>query len=187
MDKILLVDVDSKIPNLALMKISSYHKLRGDKVDFIRLNKSGYGNLTKPTLIKNKNYNTTYASIIFTKNKDAIKFENSTNINIGGSGYDLSIQLPEEIDNLSEDYSLYPENNKAYGFITRGCTRKCNFCFVPLKEGDIKFYRHPSQIIKPEFKTTMFLDNNFLAYKEHLKILEYLSNAKKINFNLIKD
>ena len=94
--KVLLIDVDSKIPNLALMKISAYHKSVGDTV--------GINNISSPDKV--------YASVIFKKNKhnvDGLRFlYPESEIVIGGSGYDLVIKLPEEIENIKPDYNLYP-------------------------------------------------------------------------------
>jgi hypothetical protein len=107
--------------------------------------------------------------------------KNSTTILKGGTGYNVQAKLPEHIDALDEDYSIYPDNNTSYGFITRGCVRHCDFCFVFPKEGQLSFYRHPSKIIK--HKRTEFLDNNFLAYDKKEEILEYLIDKHhKITF-----
>jgi hypothetical protein len=73
---------------------------------------------------------------------------------------------------MQEDYSIYPDNNISYGFITRGCVRNCSFCFVRPKEGELHFYRHPKDIVR--FERTEFMDNNFLAWDKHGEILEYL-------------
>jgi hypothetical protein len=185
MEKVLLVDADSKIPNIALMKLSRYHKDRGDQVDFVRLNLSGYGPSVKSKKkVKNAGYDRTYASVVFTRNANSIQYETDQGLQVGGSGADLAKRLPIQVDVCREDYSLYPENDKAWGFITRGCIRKCSFCFVPKKEGALSMYQHPAHIIRPEFPITMFLDNNFLAYEQHEDILRWLiENNTKCQFN----
>lgn len=173
--KILLVDVDSKIPNLALMKLSSYYD--DHDVDFIKLKFNGYPRKTrKIRKINAIEYDKVFVSIIFDVNKDVIIIENCDDVLIGGSGYDLSVVLPDYIDDLDEDYSLYPDNNYSYGFITRGCIRNCYFCLVPNKEGKTYFYRDWRRIVR--HKRTYFLDNNILGYKEHKKILEELVYEK---------
>lgn len=182
--KILLVDVDSKIPNLALMKISTYHKSLNDIVDIIKLGFDGYPVKKKTKSVDARGYNRVYASCIFTVNKDVFEITNCNNIKIGGTGVSLDYNLPDYIDCLSEDYSLYPNNNISYGFITRGCVRNCYFCFVPQKEGKIRFYRKWQDIVKDKFKYTDFLDNNFLAYKNHKIILQELIDKNiKFKFN----
>jgi radical SAM superfamily enzyme YgiQ (UPF0313 family) len=56
----------------------------------------------------------------------------------GGSGVDLKLRLPENIETLPADYSLYPElADRAIGFLTRGCPFSCPFCIVPQKEGAV--------------------------------------------------
>tara|TARA_R100001443_G_scaffold51011_2_gene63075 strand:+ start:171 stop:1058 length:888 start_codon:yes stop_codon:yes gene_type:complete len=116
--KIGLLDVDSKIPNLALMKISQWHKLNGDEVEhYMPLAHSLYDKI--------------YASKIF-------NFSDGSDIQpdmiTGGTGIDLKISLPPKMDTMIPDYSLYnyPHN---IGFTQRGCRFKCEFCVVPQKEG----------------------------------------------------
>jgi hypothetical protein len=180
--KILLVDVDSKIPNLALMKISTYHKNLKNNINIVKLGFDGYPTSKKEKIIDAKEYDKVYASCIFTVNKDYFKIINCDQIKIGGTGVDLSYSLPDYVDSLNEDYELYPENNNSYGFITRGCIRNCYFCFVPKKEGKLIEYKNWRDIVK--HKKTYFLDNNFLAYGKHKEILKELSeNNIHFQFN----
>jgi hypothetical protein len=164
--KILLIDVDSKIPNLALMKISTYYKAKGDEVGF---------NIRDPDII--------YASIVFEKNKhnaDGLRFlYPEAKIIIGGSGYDYSISLPNEIEYSTPDYTLYPECDYSIGFTTRGCFRKCSFCIVPQKEGAFKKVQHPNEWHNPDFKKIVFLDNNILADKKwFLEVVDWCIQKK---------
>lgn len=151
--KIRLVDIDSKIPNIALMKLSAYYKARGDDVGFDIIN---------PDIV--------YASVIFKKNKHKVDglrfFYPCAQIIVGGSGYDLHSKLPDEIERTMPDYSLYPECDYSMGFSTRGCFRNCHFCIVPIKEGKFRITQHPQEWHNPEFKQIMFLDNNILVSKE---------------------
>lgn len=151
--RISLRDVDSKIPNLALMKISAYHKAKGNVVGF---------NLHNPDKI--------YTSIIFTKNKgkalnqrlsDGITFE------FGGSGINYK-WLPDEIERIKPDYDLYP-SEYSQGFTSRGCDRDCYFCIVPDKEGKFKTWQHPREFHDDRFKEIMLMDNNILLSKEWAK------------------
>jgi len=99
--RILLIDVDSKIPNFALMKISAYHKSLGGNVLLT------HGSQVKFTDIPDR----VYASIIYKKNKHVLDYLLSAypgaDIDIGGSGYDLRKELPPEIECMQPDYSLY--------------------------------------------------------------------------------
>ena len=91
----------------------------------------------------------------------------------GGTGSgNLNSVLPDEVENLDPDYSVYPQNNESFGFITRGCIRKCPFCVVPEKEGLIRQVSTISAIVK--HKKVNFLDNNILAFNNHLDVLKEL-------------
>jgi hypothetical protein len=151
--RVQLIDIDSKITNLALMKISAYYKSLGHEVGF---------DIVDPDLV--------YASVIFKKNKHLVDglqfFYPDAKIIVGGSGYDLHSKLPDEIECMKPDYSLYLECDYSIGFSTRGCIRKCHFCIVPEKEGAFKRVQHPEEWYNPEFDKIMFLDNNILADKD---------------------
>ena len=120
-----LIDVDShNFPNLALMKISAHHKARGDDVQWA---------------IPLEHYDVVYQSKVFddTYSPDIDWQPNADRIVKGGTGYGLDNKLPDEIEHIYPDYSIYPEltEDTAYGFLTRGCPRHCDFCIVGDKEG----------------------------------------------------
>jgi len=169
MDKVLLIDIDSKISNIALMKISAYHKSIGDDVGFLNTN--------DPDII--------YSSIIFNKNKTKcnslkLMYPNSK-ILIGGSGYNINTKLPDYIESMKPDHSLYPNNKYSIGFASRGCNRKCVFCIVPQKEGKYKRYQHPEHWYNPKYKDIIFLDNNILFDKEYFMNITQWCIDKKLN------
>lgn len=147
--KVLLIDVDSTIPNLALMKISAWHKLLGDVVGF-----------------DTPNPDKVYISCTFTKNKAQARgiasFYDDAEVDIGGSGIDLKKTLPHTIELIKPDYDLYP-STYSQGYTTRGCIRKCGFCIVPEKEGRIRLSQHPSVFADGRFDTCMIMDNNLFA------------------------
>ena len=164
-----LIDVDGhNFPNLALMKISAWHKAQGDTVEWcLPLNK----------------YDIVYQSKVFdeTYSKDISFVPQADKVIKGGTGYGLDNKLPDDIEHTYPDYSLYPELTKdtAYGFLTRGCPRGDKFCVVPKKEGrcshkvaDLSEFWQGQKYIK-------LLDPNILACKEHLNLLQQLvdSNA----------
>ncbi|MHB8101700.1 MAG: hypothetical protein ACYDEF_05895 [Methanosarcina sp.] len=183
--QVLLLDVDNTIANLALMKISAWHKAKGDMIKLIKLNlKRGeqiYFGCTLPDKV--------YASIVFKKNKHALDYLVSAYpdipIDIGGSGYTLTKKLPDEIENLKPDYSLYPDCDYSLGFSSRGCFRKCFFCMVDKKEGKFHRTQHPSEWYDPKFKDITFLDNNILADKAwFMEITSWcIENKLKVQFN----
>jgi len=182
MIKILLVDVDSKIPNLVLMKLSTYYKEKGCNVELKKLGYDGIPHVRNKSIINANGFDKVFVSIIFTMNKNVVQIEGCEDVSYGGTGYDLTIKLPEKIDNCEQDYSIYPNNDISYGFITRGCIRNCEFCFVPKKEGKIHKYRNVDQIVK--HKKVKFMDNNILAYPECEEILQEIVDKKiRCQFN----
>ena len=147
--KIGLAQVDGKLPNLALMRISAYHKSRGDEVEWF-----------SPLM----HYDRVYASKIFTFTpddpylpEDAVR---------GGTGYDITSRLPPEMEGCNPDYTLYPSDENAYGFLTRGCVNHCKFCVVPRKEGELRVVADIEEIAQTNTglrRNVILMDNNFIA------------------------
>lgn len=160
--KILLIDADGNFPNLALMKLSTYHKSKGNIVKF--------GSCEAPDIV--------YISCVFTKNREkaiqASTFYPDAEIHFGGTGINLSTVLPSDIDQRPPDYSIYPHVDYSIGFATRGCFRKCPWCVVPKKEGNIRRDHPLSSFVNPDFNKIMLLDNNLLSYENYEEILEEL-------------
>ena len=176
--KVLLIDADSTIPNLALMKLSAWHKSLGDDVELVRANLPYYPNKKKTPFIS-KSADKIYCSVIFEGNLDYIIGEN---IIFGGTGFDLTTKIPVEAEGFDPDYSIYPDNDISYGFITRGCIRNCSFCKVPKKEGYIHKVASVESIVR--HKKVKFLDNNILSLPEHKEILaELVQKNIKCQFN----
>lgn len=150
--KVKLIDVDSKIPNLALMKISSFFKKNGYEVGF---------DIEDPDLV--------CASVIYKKNVlklDEILNEYGKDVcEFGGSGYSLTHNLPDDVEFIKPDYDLYP-SKYAQGFTTRGCIRNCSFCIVPIKEGKLVRWQHPKEFYDDRFDTIWIMDNNWIADKQ---------------------
>lgn len=148
MSNICLVDVDSKIPNLALMKLSAYHKAKGDNVKFYE------PLLDKPDLI--------YASKVFDFTPDYEYFPEGVPIIKGGTGYDMFAKLPEEAENIMPDYSLY-NCDYAIGRFTRGCIRRCQWCVVPKMDGNaVRQVANLSDFWDGQ-KVVRLLDDNIMA------------------------
>lgn len=168
--KVGLIDVDSKIPNLALMKISTYHKNNGDIVEFYN-----------PMF---QDWDLIYMSKVFNFTPDYQYPLNANKILRGGTGYDLKTKLPNEIENLSPDYNLYPNNEYAIGFTTRGCIRNCEFCVVPEKEGYIKSVADIYDFWEGQ-ENLMLLDNNLAAENDHFeRILKQMIKEKaRVSFS----
>ncbi len=161
--KISLIDIDSKIPNLALKKIEKYHLDIGDEVVW---NNELMASISAKT----------YVSCIFDWNKRKAQ-EWEGRAEIGGSGYSLEINLPSEIESVKPKINL--------GFTTRGCIRKCQFCIVPRKEGHIKIIGDLLDLWDGRCKDVVILDNNILALPEHFKLIcqQARENKIRLDFN----
>lgn len=173
-----LCQVDGKWPNLALMKLSTWHKQQGASVEIATPKSSP---LERCAVIRNSDK--VYASKVFDfapdwryLPDDAVK---------GGTGYGLTTELSPEVERCMPDYLLYPEWNAAIGFTTRGCVRSCPFCLVPRKEGKIRvvaevesFWCGQSEIV--------LLDNNLTAapwYHFESTMLQLQRTGAKVDFS----
>lgn len=105
----------------------------------------------------------------------------------GGTGYrDLPIdnRLPEEVDGMFPDYSLYPECDYAIGYLTRGCPNNCRWCVVPRKEGGIRPYRKWQDVVRKDTDKLILMDNNILACEYGIYQLESLiGSGYRIDLN----
>ena len=167
--KIGLYDVDSIIPNLALMKISAYYRARGDDVE-----------LYLPIFIDD--YDKIYASKIFSSSDGTALVPER--MEIGGTGWNKVSVLPPEIEQMQPDYTLYGYEH-SLGFTQRGCRLKCSFCVVPEKEGAPK----PNNTIEEiwqhrESKFIVLLDNDFFGNPQWSdRITELLKFDLKVCFS----
>lgn len=163
-----LIDVDGhNFPNLALMKISAWHKSKGDNVEWC---------------VPLFHYDVVYQSKVFdeTYSEDIDYTPSADKIIKGGTGYGLGNTLPDEIEHMYPDYSLYPELTKdtAYGFLTRGCPRGCAFCIVAKKEGRMSYKVANLSEFWDGQKHIKLLDPNLLACKERNELLQQLIRSK---------
>lgn len=153
---------DSKIPNLAIMKISAYHKTQGDDVAWY------------DPMFDTYDTDIFYESKVFTFSPQYRYYPINAKIIRGGTGIDVKGKLSPEIESITKpDYSLYPDCDYSIQFLSRGCIRKCPFCVVPSKEGVIHQVRPLD--LNPKGKWIMLLDNNFFAcsqWHENIKILK---------------
>lgn len=173
-----LIDMDGhNFPNLAIMKLSAYHKAKGDIVEWYDI----FGN-----------YDIVYMSKVFTHTEDYGQVINNTRSIIkGGTGYDITSKLPIEVEKVVPDYSIYPfiDKKTAYGFLTRGCIRKCPWCIVPKKEGSIRPYQDVEEIAINGRTHLILMDNNILAAGEYglEQLRKIAKNGYRIDFNQAMD
>lgn len=165
--KIGLIDVDGhNFPNLALMKLSAWHKSRGDTVEWWW----GFGR-----------YDRVYMSKVFdeTYTQDVPEPLNTSEIIKGGTGYGLGNKLPDDIEHIYPDYSLYPQftTDTAYGFLSRGCPRGCHFCIVAKKEGRSSKKTANLHEWWSGQKYIKLLDPNLLACRDSLGLLRQLQES----------
>lgn len=180
-----LYDVDSaNFPNLALMKISAYHKQQGDNVEMLYTSRMEYDKI-----YVSKVYSDEYSEM---KISPLILEISAKEVVYGGTGFAIAVEngkevykkdrdadLPPEIEHIFPDYSLYPEltKGKAYGFLTRGCPNNCSFCIVSPKEGrctvkvaDLsEWWNGQSEII--------LMDANILACRDRISLLNQLADS----------
>lgn len=164
--KIRLLAEDSKIPNLAVMKISAYHKAQGDDVAWY------------DPMFDMYDTERFYESKVFTFSPQYRYYPVNAKIIRGGTGIDVKGKLASEIESITKpDYSLYPDCDYSIQFLSRGCIRKCPFCVVPVKEGVIHQVR-PLEL-NPKGKWIMLLDNNFFACPQWRANIEILKSYKQ--------
>lgn len=182
-----LIDIDSHgkkkkygaaaYPNLALCKIAAYHKSKGDEVFWYDPMFSGHCDKV-------------YISKIFNFTPDIDYPIDADEIIKGGTGYDLKSQLPEEIDNIQPDFSIYPEvpTDISYGFLTRGCPNKCAWCVVPRKEGRIHPYWDVDRVANGR-KKIILMDNNILAAGDYCReqLQKIIDRGYAVDFNQALD
>lgn len=167
-----LIDCDkTNFPNLALMKLSAYHKREGDEAEW---------------LDSFKHYDFVYISKVFdeTYSKYQEPFIIADEIIRGGTGYGLDNKLPDDVEHTKPDTSIYGIKDTAYGFLTRGCPRACPFCIVAEKEGRKSVKVADLSEFWSGEKHIELLDPNILACPESENLLKQLADSKaSVNFN----
>ncbi|WP_018703562.1 hypothetical protein [Anaeromusa acidaminophila] len=186
-----LIQIDGKLPNLALMKISNFYKRTGEMVEFV---------------VPGRTYEKVYASVLFSWNRDkALEWARVyPDLEVGGTGYDIHKTLPPEIDAMSPDYDLYTVEqvaaqirhgirskestlhkaqdivNMGIGFTSRGCFRNCAFCVVPKKEGQLRQENKLADLINPRSNIVTLYDNNLTADPDCLEKLNEIKQRQLV-------
>lgn len=179
--KIGLYDMDGhNFPNLPLMKLSAWHKSKGDTVEWLN---------------HLDHYDKVYVAKVFSEeySPEDKTYIDADEVVYGGTGFAITVEngkevyhkdrdkdLPYEVEHIYPDYSLYPEltQDTAYGFLTRGCCNQCSFCIVSPKEGtcsrkvaDLAEWWRGQKYIK-------LLDANILACRNRIELLKQLRDSK---------
>ena len=169
-----LLAVDSNYPNLALMKVSAWHKSQGDTVEWY----NPFDTYDRLYMAKVFSFTPDYGFFISNVRGEVVR---------GGTGYDIRSSLPGDMDRLQPDYSLYPavDSRTSYGFLTRGCPNRCRWCVVPQKEGGIRPYMDVDDItLHGERPYAVLMDNNVLACDYGLSQLEKIAErGYHVDFN----
>jgi len=196
--RVLLIEPDYKVkyPPLGLMKISTYHKERGDNVIFFRGTNAA---------LRDQGWDTIYITTLFTyqwkTTIETIKFyqrnkQKNKNIKVGGilasllqkdveneTGIKPRFGLWDEVDRLAPDYKLtngvyeYYTNNASIGYMTKGCPNRCHFCAVPRLEPEFVPFIPLEKQIDPNKKDLILLDNNVLASDEFPSIVKEIKRC----------
>lgn len=164
-----LIDVDGhNFPNLPIMKLSTWHKRQGHQVEMI---------------MPFNQYDRVYIAKVFTDTPDFMTAIRSKEVIKGGTGYfypNGGECLPDEIEHIMPDYSLYGITDTAYGFLTRGCPRGCSFCIVAKKEGQKSRKVADLSEFWQGQKNIILMDPNLLAYEDHMDLLRQIVESKAV-------
>lgn len=179
--KILLFQLDGKIPNIALMRIAWHHRALGDEVSFRWTGSPERELWDQPDIV--------YASAIFEKSRPVVDRlrQSFPKAIIGGTGVDVGSNLEAHgITTTRQDYSLYPNWRQSIGFTQRGCRLKCSFCVVPRKEGAMRSEQTISELWRgdPWPRELILLDNDFFGQSQwQQRISEIREGCFKVSFN----
>jgi hypothetical protein len=183
---VLLFQLDGKLPNMALMRISHFHRERGDHVV---LRRAGNASALEPRM-GDLPWHRIYASAIFQSSRALCQrvLELYPHAHVGGTGWDLARDLEAVgISTLGPlDYTIYPKTKYSMGFTQRGCRMECDFCVVPKKEGKVKPWNTIAEIYRgePFPKQILLLDNDFFGNPQwRERIAELRDGDFKVCFN----
>ena len=185
--RVRLVQLDGKMPNLAIMKLAHWHRSRGDDVTFSRS--------IHPGLFEPWSYDAVYGSAIFDGSAPLVRemrgaYPGAIIGGTGAGGENLAVTVEdligvERYENY--DYSIYPAYRWSLGFTQRGCRLQCGFCVVPRKEGAPYALNSIDEIWRPGTpRNIVLLDNDFFGQpreKWQARVQDLLDGKFKVSFN----
>lgn len=151
-----LIDIEPNIFNTAYMQIAHHHKQLGDTVEWV-------------APLEYNRFDKLYCSSLFDYTD---KSQVPSNAICGGTGYDLTTELPFDCD---YDYSIYPKCNTSYVWFSRGCARNCPWCVVPEKEG--KYHTVRRKELNPKGRYLTIMDNDFFANENWEDIISWIGSS----------
>lgn len=191
--RVLLLQLDGKLPNIALMRLAAHHRERGDTVEFRRIRQYVHRGLFQ------KRADRVYASAIFTRSLGRLELvrQEWPDVIAGGTAFDKiddagryvadtrTIESECGVHTTFQDYSLYPQFQQSIGFTQRGCRLNCWFCGVHQKEGNVRFEQTIHQLWRgaPYPRELHLLDNDFFgqnSWKD--RIQEIREGQFKVSF-----
>ncbi len=182
--KVLLLQLDGRQPNVALMRIAAHHRAHGDSVELRKA-----GNATSVERQFWDEHERVYASLIFERTRPLAErlLVARPDAVVGGTGWNMATTLElHGITTLAQDYSIYPDYRQSIGFLQRGCRLRCSFCVVPRKEGSIREEQTVAQLWRGPGhpRELVLLDNDFFgnpSWRE--RIAEIRDGRFKVSFN----
>ena len=152
--KVGIFNIEPKIHNTAYMQISAYYKATGSMIEWYN---------------PNNDYDKIYASSLFSFTDKSVLPKETI---CGGSGFDLHSKLPQNIEDAQFDYSIYPSCETSYLWFSKGCNKKCPFCVVPQKEGNI--HNISPRNLNPNGLHLSIMDNSFFANPNWREAIKYI-------------
>lgn len=182
--RVLLLQLDGKLPNVALMRIAAHHRALRDHVEIrnVRTEVAAEREIwDRPDLV--------YASLIFESTRPVAERVRAVHPEaiIGGTGWSTSTTIEQHgITTRAQDYSIYPKFSASIGFTQRGCRLRCGFCVVPRKEGAIAEEQTVAELWRgdPHPRDLLLLDNDFFgqpAWRD--RIAELRAGGFRVSFS----
>lgn len=183
--RVLLLQLDGKIPNLALMRLAAHFRANGDSVV---LRRAGNYRSIQPRF-GDQVWDSVYGSLIFESSRPLANevVRVYPNVVLGGTGWDVKSALEKiGVHSQAVDFSDYPNWRQSLGFTQRGCRLKCKFCVVPRKEGGVRAVGSIAEIWRgdPWPREVLLLDNDFFGQPEWARRIDEIRSGQfRVSFN----